>query len=77
MTLTNPELHLAALAEIRDAAQQRAFISSAQGSPTQELIEAISTRIRELLPRDPDLAQIFAETNLHIASIVNTPVAWA
>ncbi len=77
MTLSSPELHLAALAEIRDAAQQRAFISSGEGVPTQGLIEAISTKIRELLPRDPDLAQIFAETNLYIASLVDTPVGWA
>ena len=77
MTLSNPEECLAALAQIRDVAQQRAFISNATGTPTQALIETISTKIRELLPRDPDLAQILAETNLHIASLIDTPVAWA
>jgi tetratricopeptide (TPR) repeat protein len=73
----NPEEHLASLAQIRDAALQRAFISNTQGSSTQGLIESISTKIRELLPRDPDLAQILAETNLYVASLVDTPVAWA
>jgi len=77
VTLSNPEESLAALAQIRDVAQQRAFISNATGAPTQALIESISTRIRELLPRDPDLAQIFAETIFYIASLVDTPVAWA
>ncbi|MBI2150210.1 MAG: CHAT domain-containing protein [Acidobacteria bacterium] len=77
MTVKNPEAHLASLAQIRDAAQQRAFISNTPGSATQALIESISTKIRELLPRDPDLARVFAETSLHIASLVDTPVAWA
>jgi len=60
VTVTNPEEYLAALAQIRDAAQQRAFISNTEGSSSQALIEAISGRIRELLPRDPDLAQVLA-----------------
>ena len=58
MTLSNPEESLAALAQIRDAAQQRAFISNARSVPTQALIESLSTKILELLPRDPDLAQV-------------------
>ena len=77
MTFTNPEEYLAALAQIRDAAQQRAFISKAESPPSQSLIETISTKIRELLPRDLDLAETFAETNLYIASLIGTPVAWA
>ena len=77
MTVPNPEESLAALAQIRDAAQQRAYISNTRGLPTPALIESISTRIRELLPRDPDLAQILAETNLYIASLVDTTVGWA
>ena len=77
MTVTNPEESLAGLVQIRDAAQQRAFISNATGLPSQALVESISTKIRELLPRDPDLAQILAETNLYIASLLNTPLAWA
>jgi len=77
VSLSNPEESLAALAQIRDAALQRAFISNATGTPTHVLIESISTKIRELLPRDPDLAQILAETIFYVASLVDTPVAWA
>ena len=77
MAVTNPDDCLAALAEIRDAAQQRAFISQTEGSPTQSLLEAISDKIRELLPRDPDLAQSLAETSLYIAELLDTPLAWA
>ena len=77
MTVTNPEESLAGLVQIRDAALQRAFISNTTGLPSQALVESVSTKIRELLPRDPDLAQILAETNLYIASLVNTPLAWA
>jgi CHAT domain-containing protein len=77
VTPSSPEEYLAALAQIRDAAQQRAFISQAQNPPDQILVESISTRIRELLPRDLDLAEVFSETNLHVASLIDTPVAWA
>src|SRR2546422_9876734 len=77
VTLSNPEQTLAALVEFRSAAEQRAFVSSALGVPNQALIESISTKIRELLPRDPDLAQVLAETNLYVASLLDTPVAWA
>jgi CHAT domain-containing protein len=76
-TFSNPEESLAAIVLIRSAAEQRAYISNAPGAPTQRLIESISSKIRELLPRDPDLAQTLAETNLYIASILNTPLAWA
>jgi len=76
-TFPNPEESLAAIVLIRSAAEQRAFISNTPGAPTQTLIESISAKIRELLPRDPDLAQALAETNLYIASIVNTTLAWA
>src|SRR5881409_3751166 len=62
VAVTNPDDCLAALAQIRDAAEQRAFISQTEGSPTQSLLEAISDKIRELLPRDPDLAQSLPET---------------
>jgi tetratricopeptide (TPR) repeat protein len=71
------EATLSALVQIRSAAEQRAFISNTPSASNQALIESISTRIRELLPRDPDLAQILSETNLHIASVVDTPLAWA
>ena len=77
MTVSSPEESLAALAQMRDAAQQRAYISNSGSLPTQALIESISTRIRELLPRDPDLAQVLAETNLYVASLVDTTIGWA
>lgn len=77
MTLSNPEQYLASLAQIRDAALQRAFISKAASPPDQAFIESLSAKIRELLPRDPDLAEILAQTNLHIASLIDTPIAWA
>ena len=62
MTVSDPEESLAALAQIRDVARQRAYISKGRSLPTQALIESISARVRELLPKDPDLAQILAET---------------
>ena len=77
MTVTNPEYSLARLVQIRDAAQQRAFISNAASLPTQAFVESLSTKIRELLPRDPELAQVLAETNLYIASLLDQPLAWA
>ena len=77
MTLTSPEASLGGLVQIRDASQQRAFISTGVTPPSQALLESISTKIRELLPRDPDLAKILAETNLYIASLLDTPLAWA
>ena len=77
MSLTSPETSLGGLVQIRDASQQRAFISNGATPPSQALLESISTKIRELLPRDPDLAQILAETNLYNASLLDTPLAWA
>src|SRR5215467_12826178 len=60
-----------------ECCRQQAYISKTISLPTQNLIESVSTRIRELLPRDPDLAEILAETNLFVASLVDTPLAWA
>ena len=77
MTVPSSEEYLAALAQIRNVADQQAYISNAACPPTQTLIESVSTKIRELLPRDPDLAEILAETNLYMASLVDTPLAWA
>ncbi len=77
VTLSSTDQSLASLIKIRSAAEQQAFISNAPGAPTQALVESISTKIRELLPRDPDLAQTLAETNLYIASLLDTPLAWA
>jgi CHAT domain-containing protein/tetratricopeptide (TPR) repeat protein len=77
VAVSSPEECLTALTQIRNAADQRAYISNATSLPTQNLIESVSTKIRELLPRDPDLAEILAETNLYMASLVDTPLAWA
>jgi CHAT domain-containing protein len=77
LSFSNPEVTLLALIKIRSAPEQHAFISNAPGAPTQSLIESISTKIRELLPRDLDLAQVLSETNLYIASLLDTPLAWA
>jgi CHAT domain-containing protein len=77
VSVTHSEDPLAVLVEIRGAAEQRAFVLNTPGVPTQAFIESISTKIRELLPRDPDLAQTLAETNLYVASLVDTPLAWA
>ncbi len=77
MTFSSPEEYLAALAQIRDAAQQRAFISEAPVSPSEALVEQLSTKIREIFPKDLSLAETLVETNLHLASIVNTPIGWA
>ena len=74
---SNPEELLAALLLIRDAAEQRVFISATPGAPSQALVECISSKIRELLPRDPELGQTLAQTNLYIASLLDTSLAWA
>src|SRR5262245_54770908 len=74
---SDPEKTLLALLKIRSVPEQRTFMSSTGSVPSQSLIESISTKIRELLPRDPDLAQTLAETNLYIASILDTSLAWA
>ena len=75
--LSNPEDALAALTQLRSAEEQRALITDVPDTARQTLIESISTKIRELLPRDPDLAQILAETNLYVASLLDTSLAWA
>jgi len=75
--LSNPEEAVAALVNIRSAAEQQAFVSNAPGVANQALLESIATKIRELLPRDPDLAEALAQTSFCIASALNTPLAWA
>ncbi len=72
-----PEECLAALSQMRDVAEQRLFISNATRVINQALVESLSEKIRELLPRDPELAQVLSETNLYVASVVDTPLAWA
>src|SRR6187431_2683395 len=73
----SPEDALAVLVQIRGTGEQQAFISNNVGAPSQVLIELISTKVRELLPRDPDLANVLADTNLYVAAILDTPLAWA
>ena len=76
-TFSNPEELLAALVQIRDAREQRTYVLNHTGAASQALVECISAKIRELLPRDPELGQTLAETNLYLASLVDTPLAWA
>ena len=77
MSLSGFEQYLASLAQFRDAALQRAYISESGGLPTIELIEELSVRIRDLCPKDPPLAEALAETNLYLASLMDTPAGWA
>lgn len=72
-----PEQYLISLNQIRDAAQQRVFISKNPVPSSSEFFELLVNRIPELLPRDPDLAEIFAETAQFTAEIVGTPLALA
>jgi CHAT domain-containing protein len=73
----NPEEIVTTLAQRRLSAEQQTLLQTIPEGSNQALIEAICRRIRELLPRDPDLAQSLAETNLYIASLLDTPLAWA
>jgi CHAT domain-containing protein len=73
----SPEQLLAGLVETRDAARQRALISSSNVSPTLALVQLLAQKVREYCPKDPALAQALAETSLYVASLVNTPVALA
>jgi CHAT domain-containing protein len=73
----SPEDALAILVQIRSTVEQQAFISKNASTPSQALIELISAKVRELLPRDPELAEVLADTILHVSSIVDTPLAWA
>ena len=77
VTLFNPEEFVAALFQIRSADKRRTLIANAAGVRNQTLVEALSTKIRDLLPSDPDLARSLSETNLYLASLLDTPLAWA
>ncbi|HET9942459.1 MAG TPA: tetratricopeptide repeat protein, partial [Terriglobia bacterium] len=77
MTLLDPEEYLAGLAQIRDAAQQRAYISSSSVAPSLAHVEALSQKIREIGWKDLALAEALAESNRYLASQINTPAAWA
>ncbi|HET9219514.1 MAG TPA: CHAT domain-containing protein [Terriglobia bacterium] len=76
MTLLDPEEYLAGLAQIRDAAQQRAYISSSNVVPSLGHVEALSQKIREIGWKDLSLAEALAESNRYLASQINTPAAW-
>ena len=77
MTLLDPEEYLAGLTQIRDAARQRAYISSSRVAPTLAHVEALSQKIREIGWKDLALAEVLAESNRYLASQINTPAAWA
>ena len=68
---------LDALVQVRDTAGQRAVVSQSSFPLSQELIEALSARIREWLPRDAELAEALTETNLFLASQLDTPLSMA
>lgn len=65
------------LVQIPDIAGQRAFVTSSPPPISQSLIEALSERIREWLPRDSELAEALTETNLFLASKLDTPLSMA
>jgi CHAT domain-containing protein len=72
------EQYLASLSQFRDAAQQRAFIADNPfPSASEEFLELLTGRVRELLPRDLDLAETLAESSLYIAERIDTPLATA
>jgi CHAT domain-containing protein len=77
VTLLDPEEYLAGLTQIRDAAQQRAYISRSSVAPTLAHVEALSQKIREIGWKDLALAEVLAESNRYLASQINTPAAWA
>ena len=77
MTLLNPEEYLSDLAQIRDAAQQRAYITNSRIAPTRALVEALSVKIRDDVWKDPTLAEALAESNLYLASQIDDPAVWA
>jgi CHAT domain-containing protein len=74
---STPEQYLVSLSQIRDVAQQRAFISNNPLPSPSELLDSLTNRIVELLPRDPELAEVFAETAQYIAQLLGTSLASA
>ncbi len=63
------------LVQVRDVVGQGAFVADAEFPASQELIEALSILIRERLPKDPQLAEVLAETNFRLATELGTPLA--
>ena len=66
---------LDALIQVRDVVEQRAFVADSGFPACQELIEDLSSLIREWLPKDHQLAEVLAQTNLFLASELGTPLA--
>ena len=77
VTLSNLEDFVAALVQVSSGADQRALLACTDGVLSQPLIESISAKTAELLPRDSELAKSLAETNLYAASLLNTAAARA
>ena len=62
MTSFDPDVYLSRLAQFRDAAQQRRFLSNSNVEPTRALVEALSLKIRDTGWKDPSLAEAVAES---------------
>ena len=77
MNRSDPGDYLSGLVQIRDAAQQRVYISNAKVAPTADLVEALSLEIRDTAWKDPALAEALTESNLYLASLIDTPSVWA
>ena len=77
MSQSDPGEYLAGLVQIRDAAEQRVYISNAKVAPTADLVEALSLKIRDTAWKDPALAEALTESNLYLASLIDTPLVWA
>ena len=75
MKLSSVQEFLDALVQVRDVVGQRAFVVDSGFPPSQELIEKLSALIREWLPKDRQFAEVLAETNLLLASDLDTPLA--
>jgi len=71
------DFQINSLDQIRDVALQRAYIEKSGIQPTLELIQSIALKVRDLCPKDPGLAEILAETNLFLASTLDSPAGWA
>jgi tetratricopeptide (TPR) repeat protein len=65
------------LVQIRDAAQQRAYILDSSCVSFSELVELLSEKIRVLAWDDPAQAEILVATNLYVASVVQSARAFA
>lgn len=73
----DPGEFLAGLIQFRDAGEQRAYITNSGVTPASDLVEALSVRIRDTAWKDPALAEALVESNLYLASLVDTPAARA